>query len=240
MNPAQQRAWAALELGPRWVSKAAAATPDDVGPTDAQPVAMPINAQAGIAAMSWEALRAAVPECTRCGLCHSRTQTVFGSGSQTSPWLIVGEAPGDEEDAHGEPFVGQAGLLLDSMLAALGLSRDRDVFITNVLKCRPPDNRNPTPEEVLACAPYLSRQMDLLAPRGVLVMGRFAAQALLQSDATLASLRGRVHTCRVGARELPLVVTYHPADLLRNLPDKAKAWADLCLARAEFRPAASN
>ncbi|MBP8309062.1 MAG: uracil-DNA glycosylase [Burkholderiaceae bacterium] len=191
-----------------------------------------------VAAMTWGQLRAAVQDCTRCGLCRGRTRTVFGSGAQDSPWMIVGEAPGAEEDARGEPFVGQAGRLLESMLGALGLSRERDVFIANVLKCRPPGNRNPEPDEIRQCEPYLHRQIALLKPRGVLVMGRFAAQALLQTDATIASLRGRVHAYRANGEDLPLVVTYHPAYLLRNLPDKAKAWADLCLARERFGPGA--
>jgi DNA polymerase len=148
--------------------------------------------------------------------------------------MIVGEAPGAEEDARGEPFVGQAGRLLDNMLAAIGRSRQADasqpVFIANVLKCRPPGNRNPQPEEVAACEPFLRRQIELVGPELVLVMGRFAAQSVLHTEAPISALRGRIHRLRSGERSVPAVVTYHPAYLLRNLADKAKAWADLCLA----------
>ena len=198
----------------------------------------------GIDHMDWAQLEAAVSGCRACTLCESRKNTVFGAGqAPASPglapqvdWMIVGEAPGENEDLRGEPFVGQAGRLLENMLGALGLSRERDVFIANVLKCRPPGNRNPEPDEMRQCEPYLHRQIALLEPRGILVMGRFAAQALLQTDATIASLRGRVHAYRVNGGELPMVVTYHPSYLLRNLPEKAKAWADLCLARERFGP----
>jgi DNA polymerase len=149
--------------------------------------------------------------------------------------MLVGEAPGAEEDARGEPFVGQAGRLLDNMLAAVGLTREgsspASVYIANVLKCRPPGNRNPAPDEVACCEPYLLRQIALVQPRLILVMGRFAAQSLLGTDASIASLRGRVHTIEVAGRRVAVVVTYHPAYLLRNLADKAKSWADLCLAR---------
>jgi DNA polymerase len=168
---------------------------------------------------------------------------VFGVGDRQARWMIVGEAPGAEEDARGEPFVGQAGRLLDRMLAAAGLDRtgsgDAAVYIANVLKCRPPGNRNPEPDEVARCQPFLRRQIELLAPAMILVMGRFAAQSLLGSDASIASLRGRAHSIEVGGRAVQVVVTYHPAYLLRNLADKAKVWADLCLARElyERRPA---
>jgi DNA polymerase len=195
-----------------------------------------IASEPEVASMDWEALETAVVGCRRCGLCASRQRTVFGTGPARSRWMIVGEAPGAEEDARGEPFVGQAGRLLDAMLASLGLSRQRNVYITNVLKCRPPGNRNPEPDEVERCVPFLRRQVELLQPAGILLMGRFAAQALLGTDASIASLRGRVHTCRIGDQAVPAVVTYHPAYLLRNLPDKAKAWADLCLARERFAP----
>jgi uracil-DNA glycosylase family 4 len=190
---------------------------------------------AGIAAMDWPELQAAVASCTACGLCRTRTQTVFGVGLRSAHWMLVGEAPGAEEDARGEPFVGQAGRLLDNMLSAVDLSRtgaapEAAVFIANVLKCRPPGNRNPEPGEVSRCEPFLRRQIALVSPRIVVVMGRFAVQALLRTDASIASLRGRVHRIDVDRREIPVVVTYHPAYLLRNLADKAKAWADLCLA----------
>ena len=182
--------------------------------------------RAQIVQMDWPALNAAVAACTACGLHASRTQTVFGVGDVQADWMIVGEAPGADEDRAGEPFVGQAGKLLDAMLLALGLHRQKNVYIANVLKCRPPGNRNPEPAEVVRCAPYLSRQVALVQPKMILAMGRFAVQALLGTEASIASLRGRLHSYE----GVPLVVTYHPAYLLRNLPEKAKAWQDLRLA----------
>ena len=164
--------------------------------------------------------------CTRCPLSATRTQVVFGSGDPNAELMFVGEAPGFHEDQQGVPFVGQAGQLLEKLLNGIGLSRT-DVYIANVLKCRPPGNRNPEPEEVASCSPHLLRQIELIRPKLILAMGRFAAQTLLGSDATIASLRGRVHQYA----GVPLVVTYHPAYLLRNLPDKAKAWEDMLLAR---------
>jgi uracil-DNA glycosylase family 4 len=175
----------------------------------------------------WEELKRAVSTCTACSLHATRTQTVFGVGDERAEWLLVGEAPGAEEDRLGEPFVGQAGKLLDNMLAALGLKRGENVYIANVLKCRPPGNRNPEPEEVARCTPYLLRQIALIQPKLIVAMGRFAAQTLLASDASIATLRGRVHRYA----GVPLIVTYHPAYLLRTLPDKAKAWSDLVFAR---------
>jgi len=169
----------------------------------------------------------AVPACTACGLHKARTQTVFGVGDEDADWMLIGEAPGAEEDRLGEPFVGQAGKLLDNMLAAIGLSRGENVYIANVLKCRPPGNRNPEPEEVAKCTPFLKRQIALIQPKLIIAMGRFAAQTLLASDASIASLRGRVFNYE----GVPLIVTYHPAYLLRSLPDKSKAWADLVFAR---------
>jgi DNA polymerase len=187
-----------------------------------------------VAGLGWAELRAAVAACQGCGLCRSRTQTVFGSGHLQAQWLVVGEAPGEQEDRTGEPFVGAAGQLLDRMLAALQLTRAADgpqpasqrVYIANTLKCRPPSNRNPLPAELAQCEPYLLRQIELLQPRIILAMGRYAVQALLRSDEAVGRLRGRVHRYH----GVPLVVTYHPAYLLRNLPDKARAWDDLCLA----------
>ena len=175
----------------------------------------------------WIELKKAVPACTACGLHKGRTQTVFGVGDEQADWLLVGEAPGAEEDRLGEPFVGQAGRLLDNMLAAIGLRRGENVYIANVLKCRPPGNRNPEPGEVAKCTPHLVKQIELIEPKLIVAMGRFAAQTLLGTDATIASLRGRVHRY-AGVR---LVVTYHPAYLLRTLADKSKAWEDLLLAR---------
>ena len=175
----------------------------------------------------WIEIKQAVPACTACGLHKARTQTVFGVGDENADWMLIGEAPGAEEDRLGEPFVGQAGKLLDNMLAAIGLERGENVYIANVLKCRPPGNRNPEPEEVAKCTPFLKRQIALIQPKVIIAMGRFAAQTLLASDATIASLRGRVFSYE----GVPLIVTYHPAYLLRNLPDKAKAWADLVFAK---------
>ena len=175
----------------------------------------------------WIPLKAAVSGCTACGLHKGRTQTVFGVGDEQADWFLVGEAPGAEEDRLGEPFVGQAGRLLDNMLAAIGLRRGDNVYIANVLKCRPPGNRNPEPGEVAKCTPHLVKQIELIEPKLIVAMGRFAAQTLLGTDATIASLRGRVHRYA----GVPLIVTYHPAYLLRNLADKSKAWEDLLFAR---------
>lgn len=175
----------------------------------------------------WIPLKAAVSGCTKCGLHKTRTQTVFGVGDENADWMLIGEAPGAEEDRLGDPFVGQAGKLLDNMLAAIGLSRRKNVYIANVLKCRPPGNRNPAPDEVSQCSPHLLKQIELIKPKLILALGRFAAQTLLQSDASIASLRGRVHRYA----GVPLIVTYHPAYLLRTLEDKAKAWEDLVFAR---------
>ncbi len=180
----------------------------------------------------WERLREEVAACTRCALCGSRTQTVFGVGNRRAQLLVIGEAPGAEEDRRGEPFVGRAGQLLNSMLRAIGCARE-DVYIANVLKCRPPGNRDPSPTEVAACLPYLQRQIELLAPALILVVGRIAAQNLLATEVPIARLRGTVH--RFGASEIPLVVTYHPAYLLRSPGEKRRAWVDLKLARAQLR-----
>jgi DNA polymerase len=189
----------------------------------------------GIELMQWDALAETVAACRACKLCAGRRNTVFGVGDTQADWLIVGEAPGENEDLQGEPFVGQAGKLLDNMLKALGLDRHHKVYIANVLKCRPPGNRNPEPEEVAQCEPFLRRQVELLQPKIILAMGRFAVQSLLGSSEPIGKLRGRGHQYH----GVPLVVTYHPAYLLRNLPDKAKAWADLCLAQELMRSQAS-
>jgi uracil-DNA glycosylase family 4 len=180
----------------------------------------------------WGVLRERVAGCTACAeLCRTRTQTVFGVGNTRADWLIIGEAPGAEEDRQGEPFVGRAGQLLNAMLLAIGLPRET-VFIANVLKCRPPANRDPKPEEVSKCLPYLSNQIALLKPKIMLAVGRIAAQNLLATDAPLARLRGKLHT--FGEANTPLVITYHPAYLLRTPADKRKAWDDLKFARATF------
>ncbi len=179
--------------------------------------------RASVDALGWSELREAVAACRRCGLCQQRKQAVFGVGSTSGPWLFVGEGPGADEDEQGEPFVGQAGKLLDAMLAAIGLKRGRDAYIANVVKCRPPGNRTPTAAEAAACAPFLDRQIELIAPRLVVALGKTAATRLLGDVGSLAGLRGRVHEYR----GIPLVVTYHPAYLLRSPQEKGKAWADL-------------
>jgi uracil-DNA glycosylase len=184
-------------------------------------------------AAPWELLRAEVLSCTRCSLHAGRTQGVFGVGNPRADWMVIGEAPGAEEDRRGEPFVGRAGRLLDAMLRAIGLSRAENVYIANVLKSRPPNNRDPRPEEVAACLPYLRRQIALVQPRLLLAVGRIAAQNLLATEESLGRLRGRVH--RFGELNTPLVVTYHPAYLLRSPADKRKAWEDLKFARNVFR-----
>jgi DNA polymerase len=203
-------------------------------PTSTQPTSDPPASPeererriARISMLDFAALEADVAQCTACALCRTRKRTVPGVGDRNANWLFVGEAPGAEEDARGEPFVGQAGKLLDNMLAALAMSRQDNVYIANVLKCRPPNNRTPEPGEAAACRPYLERQVALLKPQLIVALGRSAAVQLLNMDAPIASLRGKVH--HYG--DIPLIVTYHPAYLLRNLPDKAKAWEDLLLAR---------
>ncbi|MDO9405203.1 MAG: uracil-DNA glycosylase family protein [Polaromonas sp.] len=225
-------------------------------PVPAPTVAAPAGLQArpaGVERMDWTALQTAVAGCRACSLCESRRNTVFGVGPAAADgaapavdWLIVGEAPGESEDRAGEPFVGQAGQLLDSMLQAIRLQRgtahpgkpdlSSKVFVANVLKCRPPANRNPEPAEIAQCEPYLQRQVELLKPKVIVAMGKFAAQSLLAASVTdvqktpLGKLRGQVHRYE----GVPVIVTYHPAYLLRSLPDKAKAWDDLCLAMDVF------
>jgi len=190
----------------------------------------PAMPSADCASLGWQALREVVRDCRRCRLGESRKQAVFGVGAESAPWLFVGEGPGAEEDAQGEPFVGPAGKLLDGMLAAIKLARGKDAYITNVVKCRPPGNRVPQADEAAACAGYLDRQIELLKPRLIVALGKTAALRLTGEEGSLASQRGR----RFTYRGVPLVVTYHPAYLLRNLPDKAKAWEDLLFARRVF------
>ena len=224
--------------GPAAASPGRVAAPVPVvvaSPSQVAPATAGDAGAGGVASMDWGALRQAVSACRACGLCESRQQTVFGTGHPQAHWMVVGEAPGEQEDRQGEPFVGAAGQLLDRMLAALSLTRASEdgepppsqrVYIANTLKCRPPRNRNPAPEEMQRCEPFLVRQIELLRPRLILAMGRFAVQALLRTDEPIGRLRGRVHHYQ----GVPLVVTYHPAYLLRNLADKARAWEDLCLA----------
>lgn len=205
----------------------------------------PLASNSGpFASLDWPALREAVAGCRACSLCETRTQTVFGVGHPQAHWMVVGEAPGEQEDRLGEPFVGPAGQLLDRMLAALKLTRAEDgdappaqrVFIANTLKCRPPRNRNPSPEELQRCEPFLMRQIELVKPRIILAMGAFAVKSLLRSDQPVGRLRGQVHRYH----GVPLVVTYHPAYLLRSLHDKARAWEDLCLAAQVVEQAAAQ
>lgn len=255
----ESAAVAPLAVEPVTVTTAVAVPVADVTPNTevrtAHVVPPPVASQIviqrpeGIDQMDWATLQTTVSQCHACTLCSTRQHTVFGVGAPAEPgkapqvdWLIVGEAPGEHEDLQGEPFVGQAGKLLDNMLLACGLSRTGargpaggGVYIANVLKCRPPGNRNPRPEEVAQCQPFLQRQVELLQPKIIVAMGRFAAQSLLQGsvpevdNTPLGKLRGQVYRYQ----GVPVVVTYHPAYLLRNLPEKAKVWADLCLAMAQ-------
>jgi uracil-DNA glycosylase len=184
-----------------------------------------------VSLLDWPQLETAVKSCTQCDLHKTRKQTVFGVGDQQAQWMVIGEAPGAEEDAQGEPFVGRAGQLLNSMLKATGLRRE-EVFIANVMKCRPPQNRDPTSAEAACCKPFLHRQIELINPRLILCVGRIAAQNLLDTDMQIGKMRGQVH--RLGAAQRPVVVTYHPAYLLRSPGEKRRAWDDLVLAMSTF------
>jgi DNA polymerase len=208
---------------------------EEVGGGGTAVEAQPRHLAPGISNMDWDALRETVRSCTACGLCKQRKQAVFGVGALDADWLFVGEGPGADEDEQGDPFVGQAGKLLDSMFAAIGIARGREVYIANVVKCRPPGNRTPLPEESAACAPYLDRQIELVRPKLIVALGKTAAIRLLGTEASLASLRGKVHRYK----DTPVVVTYHPAYLLRSLPEKAKAWEDLLFARRTLRAVAA-
>jgi len=222
-----------MGLGPVWRLREA---PPETLPAPVEPATDTASARGPVAddvrdaapaGMGWEELRAAVAACQRCGLCKARKQAVLGVGDPDADWLFVGEGPGAEEDQRGEPFVGQAGKLLDNMLASIGLKRGSDVYIANAVKCRPPENRTPAPEESAACRPYLERQIELIRPKLIVALGRPAAQTLLQAEVKIAASRGKLHHYN----GIPVVVTYHPAYLLRNLPDKARAWEDLCFMR---------
>jgi DNA polymerase len=236
-----------LNLAPVWRRRAQsppaaeapalAPAPPRVVPIRERGESMPLDARRSrIAALEWSEFAADVDACNACALCRTRNRSVPGVGDVNAEWMFVGEAPGADEDARGEPFVGQAGRLLDSMLAALGMDRSRNVYIANVLKCRPPGNRTPEPLEAEACRPYLERQLALVKPRIIVALGKSAAALLLGSDASIASLRGRVHRYQ----GVPLIVTYHPAYLLRTLHDKAKAWEDLLLARRTLAEGATK
>lgn len=225
-----------LGLAPQWRLRAQPGTRGSAPPAAAMldAVATPEAAdarRARITALDRGALVAEIAGCTACALCRTRRNTVPGVGDPNARWLFVGEAPGADEDLQGVPFVGQAGRLLDNMLAALGLGRSSDVYIANVLKCRPPNNRTPEPAEVEACRPFLDRQIELVGPKLIVALGKSAASTLLRSDASVANLRNRVHRYR----GIPLIVTYHPAYLLRTPVDKAKAWEDLLFARRTLR-----
>lgn len=215
-----------MGLGPIWKlrqpaqkKRGAAPEPESVAPVD--------DRTAAIAVMGWDELKQAAAECTACELWRTRKQAVVGVGDPAADWLFVGEGPGAEEDERGEPFVGQAGKLLDAMLAAIDLKRGGNVYIANVVKCRPPGNRTPEAAETAACWPFLARQIELIRPKLIVALGKPAAQTLLQEEVTISRARGVVHDFA----GIPLIVTYHPAYLLRNLPDKAKAWEDLCFMR---------
>jgi len=220
-----------LRLAPAWRLRRGdiVAGQDASAPVESVPTPLPAAATRleRIATLGWDEFAADVGACTACGLCRTRNKAVPGVGDVRAQWMLIGEAPGAEEDARGEPFVGQAGKLLDNMLGALGMNRRDNVYIANVLKCRPPGNRTPEPVEVDACRPYLERQIALIRPQLIVALGKSAASLLLGTDASIASLRGRVHR----VRGVPLVVTYHPAYLLRSLQEKAKAWEDLLFAR---------
>ncbi|MDY0034537.1 MAG: uracil-DNA glycosylase [Zoogloea oleivorans] len=184
-----------------------------------------------LAGLGWDELEARIRACDACGLCKRRKQAVPGVGDRQADWLFVGEGPGAEEDERGEPFVGQAGRLLDNMLGTIDLKRGEDVYIANAVKCRPPNNRTPEAAELAACFPYLSRQIALIKPRLIVALGRPAAQALLNQEIKIGAVRGKLFS----HASIPVVVTYHPAYLLRNMADKAKAWEDLCFARSTMR-----
>ena len=197
----------------------------------AEPEPAPVSHPDLLPAQRWIRLREEVDGCRRCRLAETRTNTVFGRGRpQQARWMLIGEGPGAEEDKQGEAFVGQAGKLLDAMLDAAGIDPSADVFIANVLKCRPPNNRNPEPDEVAACEGYLYEQIRLVQPDCILLLGRFAAQSVLHSELQIGRLRNKLHHITLDGRQVPVVVTYHPAYLLRNQRDKLKGWEDLCLA----------
>jgi DNA polymerase len=225
-----------MGLAPLWKRRTRAVAAGQAAAAAAIPQANPavvaVDERARrIAGMDWDELKQSIAECRACRLCEQRKQAVPGVGDTDADWLFVGEGPGAEEDERGEPFVGQAGKLLDAMLAAIDLKRGRKVYIANAVKCRPPGNRTPEPEETAACFPYLVRQIELLKPKLIVALGKPAAETLLDAEVKVGASRGRLFEFR----GTPLIVTYHPAYLLRNLTDKAKAWEDLCFARAAMR-----
>jgi len=214
-----------------WQRRSATPVPGASAPA-ASEAAIAARATPAADADAWESLRREVAGCTRCALHQGRTNTVFGVGDTAAEWLVIGEAPGAEEDRRGEPFVGRAGQLLNAMLEAIGLRREQ-VYIANIIKCRPPKNRDPRPEEAAACEPYLREQIRLLRPRIILAVGRIAAQNLLKQDTPIGRMRGK--TFEFSESGIPVVVTYHPAYLLRSPQEKRKAWQDLQLAMSVYR-----
>lgn len=221
MNPRRKIILKELGLTPLWRTRTKlAAQKVDIATSET-------GISTEIQQMNWQQLKAGVKNCQVCPLSQTRTQTVFGVGDENADWLFIGEGPGAREDAIGEPFVGQAGKLLDNMLAAIGLQRNQQVYIANIVKCRPPNNRNPSSEEAHQCEPYLARQITLIKPKLIIALGKVATQNLLNRDDSISSLRGTLHDYS----GIPLIVTYHPAYLLRSLTDKSKAWNDLCFAK---------
>lgn len=227
MNPRREEILKELGLLPQWHIKTS--NPENSEQTHSREINTPDRNQ--ILNMDWQQLKHEVIHCTACNLCQSRTQTVFGVGDEKADWLYVGEGPGAREDATGEPFVGPAGKLLDNMLMTLGLQRGNQVYIANIVKCRPPSNRNPDSNEAKQCEPYLARQIELIKPKIIIALGKVAAQNLLGLTDNISNMRGQLHSYS----GIPLIVTYHPAYLLRSLPDKAKAWEDLCFAKATMQ-----
>lgn len=239
MNTRRRRIFKELNLLPVWRLKSDTAqstalpAPQAAGTGHSPLVSEPVkdSARPPVSEMNWDQLKTAVSQCAACPLSQTRTQTVFGVGDENADWLFVGEGPGAREDEIGEPFVGQAGKLLDQMLAAIQLKRGERVYIANIVKCRPPNNRTPTLNEARQCEPFLTRQIALIKPKLIVALGKVAAQNLLNRDDSISSLRGKVHSYS----GIPLIVTYHPAYLLRSLSDKAKAWKDLCFARSTMQ-----
>ena len=211
---------------PLWEPRAAVASTEADSPVVSSPAPIPVTEPTHVIPAEWATLEQAVRTCTKCALHTTRTQTVFGVGSRSAQWMFIGEAPGADEDRQGEPFVGRAGQLLNAMLFAIGLKRE-EVYIANILKCRPPGNRDPQPDEVEQCEPYLVQQIQLIQPRLIVALGRHATHSLLKTDLPLSKLRGQRHSYH----GTPLIVTYHPAYLLRTPTDKRKVWDDLCLAK---------
>ena len=226
-SPSQMRAWETLEIGPIWAEKSPnliTPQPADLGEIDSRSIeTSPVR--------SWDQVEQDVANCRRCGLCEKRSQTVFANIKPGPRLMLIGEAPGEHEDASGQPFVGPAGQLLTNMLKAIGLDRDRDVLIVNAVKCRPPENRNPSAQEMAACSPWLQEQMAIAKPQVLLLLGKFAVNAVLGKDEPLAQMRGVAHQTDNGIRA---IVTYHPAYLLRRLPEKSKAWEDLLLLKKQL------